>query len=190
MSQTMSSTPKKGRPQSLSVGVGPSSPSSPDLFNDSDVTPLPSPLPPLSSLPQPDPPRCIIAAGNTPSTPQLGQPRFVSNKTPTRAVDGTGTLTKEGDIPSEVSVTMRRTSCSRKNFGVQLCRYLFPPEVRATSNVSGSMNKQQLDTLKVAAIRRAIFALWPLKAGEEEKQEWRKVVVAIDEANRRLKRKK
>jgi hypothetical protein len=38
------------------------------------------------------------------------------------------------------------------------------------------------------AIKRTVFALWSLEPGEKEEKEWRQVVIAIDEANRRLNR--
>ena len=35
-----------------------------------------------------------------------------------------------------------------------------------------------------------VFALWSVGPSEKEEHEWRKVVIAIDEANRRLNRPK
>ena len=92
-------------------------------------------------------------------------------------------MTNEGEVPTELAVAMTRESCSRKNFGVNLCRHLFPADVRANSNVSGSWNKTKLDPIKMGAIRRAVFTMWSLEPSENEQAEWRKVVVAIDEAN-------
>ena len=72
---------------------------------------------------------------------------------------------------------------------------MFSSDVQATSNVSANVSKDKLymynvDPLKMGAIRRAVFTMWPLEPSEEEQTEWRKVVVAIDEANRCLKRSK
>ena len=102
--------------------------------------------------------------------------------------DGTVTLIDNRDIPTDIAGLIRRASCSRKNFGVKLCRALFTAQERANCNVSGSLSKRPLDRNKVDAIRRAVFALWSLEPAEEEPIEWRRVVVAIDEANRRLNR--
>ena len=96
--------------------------------------------------------------------------------------DGSVTLIDNRDIPTDVAGLIRRASCSRKNFGVKLCRALFTARERANCNVSGSLSKRQLDRNKVDAVRRAVFALWSLESAEEEPIEWRRVVIAIDEA--------
>ena len=179
---------------------------SPDLFDtdDDDIPPLPPPAPPLSSLPhfrlstttaKPTTPTTpsspagipqgfVLAAGDVPPTPRS----HTSILNPVTPFTGNGCLTNDGEVPMDLALSVRRSSCSRKNFGVNLCRHLFPPDVRSSSNVSG-IGKKQLDPLRIAAIRRAAFSLWPLTPGQEEKKEWRTVVVAIDEANRRLNRK-
>ena len=158
--------------------------------NDSDISPLAASFPalglqtPVHPHPPTTPHFVIASSGecevHTPTTPTPGPV----------LTDDTGTLTNEGEVPSELSSKLRRASCSRKNFGVNLCRYVFSSEVRATSNVSGSVSKDKLGPLKMGAIRRAVFTMWPLEPSEKEQTEWRKVVVTIDEANRRLKRSK
>ena len=56
--------------------------------------------------------------------------------------------------------------------------------------MNGARKKLQLDPHRVAAIKETVFDLYPLEAGETEKVEWAKAVLAIDEANRRLNRSK
>ena len=68
-------------------------------------------------------------------------------------------------------------------------RTIFDEDVRKVSNVNG-VKKQQLDPEKVAFIRRVAFAQFPLKGEPSEHKAWSTCVEAIDEANRRLNRKK
>ena len=97
--------------------------------------------------------------------------------------NGSVSLNKDDDIPTDVAVNIHR-SCSRKNFGVNIYQALFTANARATCNVSGSFGKGKLDPLKIDAIRRTVFALWSSEPSETETSAWRKVVIAIDEANR------
>ena len=59
-----------------------------------------------------------------------------------------------------------------------------------TSNVSGTRGKLQLDSAKVTFIKRVAFQQFPLKGEERAKKAWSDCIEAIDEANRRLNRKK
>ena len=127
--------------------------------------------------------------------PPLPPPSFLYNPTK-KAVKSKASHAEElisltdNKVPTMFAVRLRKTSCSRNNFGVNLIRGLFTEEVRATSNIAGKKNKAKLDEIVVKVVREAVFDFWPLEAGENEEQEWGNVVKAIDEANRRLKRTK
>ena len=69
-------------------------------------------------------------------------------------------------------------------------RNIFKEDVRKISNVNG-VKKQQLDPDKIAFVRRVAFEQFPVKGDLTEQQKaWSSCVEAIDEANRRLNRKK
>ena len=91
--------------------------------------------------------------------------------------------------PEYLAVT-RGKSCSRRNFAVNLVRYMFTTEEMARSNCSGTRGKARLEGERMAAVKRATFVLWPMASREEEKGEWGKCIYSIDEACRRLNRPK
>ena len=119
--------------------------------NDTNIPPLPTPLPPLHSTEHED-----VNPPPTQETTQFTTPASLP------ALETSG-LTTDGEVPTEVVVAIRRARGSRKNFGVKLCRHLFPTDVRATSNVPGSLNERKLDPKKMGAIRRAVFTMWSLE---------------------------
>lgn len=84
---------------------------------------------------------------------------------------------------------MKSKSSSRSNFATNLVRELFDENVRAHSNISGKMNKDQLDPVKINEIKQATFHMFPLGYGENKEMAWKKCHVAIDESCRRLRRK-
>lgn len=76
------------------------------------------------------------------------------------------------------------------NFAANLNRRLFTEEERATSNVRGKANKRMLDVKTVDYIKRVTFRLYPLESSEKDNTAWNACVIAVDEANRRLNKKK
>ncbi|XP_065893215.1 uncharacterized protein [Dysidea avara] len=78
------------------------------------------------------------------------------------------------------------TSCSRRNFSVNLVRRLFTVSVRCLSNVSGKGRKSQLNPQMIQYIRSLTFQFFPLQGYENERKEWAACVVSIDESCRRL----
>ena len=85
---------------------------------------------------------------------------------------------------------MKNESSSRKNFSANLVRQLFTEEERASSNVRGKGGKAQLNQAKIDVVKAKTFEMHPLELFENEKKAWGDCIKAIDEANRRLNRKK
>ena len=85
---------------------------------------------------------------------------------------------------------IKDSSSSRKNFAARLVRGYFPEEERARCNVRGRGGKGKLNSIKMDIVKRKVFDIWPLNPSETEKTAWAQCVCAIDEANRRLNRKK
>ena len=52
------------------------------------------------------------------------------------------------------------------------------------------LGKQKLDPAKIAFVHKETFRMFPLESKETLKSAWSQCVGAIDEANRRLNRKK
>ena len=67
---------------------------------------------------------------------------------------------------------MRMKSCSRKNFAANLVRAVYKDSERATSNVNGRNGKNQLDPIRMKAIKEAIFKIYPCSTGETIPTEW------------------
>ena len=85
---------------------------------------------------------------------------------------------------------VRSNSSSRANFAANLMRAMFTKETRISSNVAGKCGKRKLDPSKIASIKVATFNMWPCTPGETPDVCWKACVKAIDEANRRLVRRK
>ena len=81
-------------------------------------------------------------------------------------------------------------SCSRQNFAANLVRNLFSEEERRASNVAGKVGKIKLDMSRMASVQLAVMQLYPCEVGERPEIAWASCITAIDEANRRLKRKR
>ena len=94
------------------------------------------------------------------------------------------------EFDPEYLVVSRGKSCSRRNFAVNLVRYLFTPEEMAHSNCSGTRGKGRLEQERLAIVRRTTLTLWPVEDKLQEKGEWAKCIYSIDEACRRLNRPK
>jgi len=83
---------------------------------------------------------------------------------------------------------IKKRSSSRANFAANLVCEEFSERVRATSNVAEKCGKQQLDRIKIKEIQNAVFLMYPLEPGENQKLAWKKCHVAIDESCRGLNR--
>ncbi len=59
----------------------------------------------------------------------------------------------------------------------------------SSCNCSGKRGKNQLDLVRLAAVKKATFRMWPLK-DETEKNAWLDCTKSIDEACRRHNRPK
>ena len=94
------------------------------------------------------------------------------------------------EFDPEYLVVSRGKSCSRRNFAVNLVRYLFTPEEMAQCNCSGTRGKGKLEQERLAIVRRTTLTLWPVEDRMQEKGEWAKCIYSIDEACRRLNRPK
>ena len=83
-----------------------------------------------------------------------------------------------------------QTSPTRSNFATDLMRCFFTRETRISSNVAGKCGKRRLDPDVITAIKIATFNAYPCAAHEDKDACWKACIRAIDEANRRLYRKK
>ena len=113
------------------------------------------------------------------------QPRMPPATPPT--TPASSSIQHSDFLTAEDMISIRISSSSRRNFATNVNRQIFSEEERMTSNVSGTRGKLQL---KVAFIKRVAFQQFPLKAEERAKKAWSDCIEAIDEANRRLNRKK
>ena len=94
------------------------------------------------------------------------------------------------EFDPEYLVVSRGKSCSRRNFAVNLVRYLFTAEEMAQCNCSGTRGKSKLEQERLAIVRRTTLTLWPVDDRLQERVEWAKCIYSIDEACRRLNRPK
>ena len=127
-----------------------------------------------------------------PDVPQL-QPYTPTNATNVTIEQEIAALS----IKQQLSLTeddvmkMRSNSSSRRNLAVNIMRKIFTEEERSSSNVRGTLGKKKLDPHKIAIIKDLTFRAWPLESKElNQMAAWKICVTAIDEANRRLNRKK
>ena len=87
-------------------------------------------------------------------------------------------------------IVSRGKSCSRRNFAVNLVRYLFTAEEMAQSNCSGTRGKNRLDQERLGTVQQTTLTLWPVEDRVEQRAEWARCIYSIDEACRRLNRPK
>ena len=92
------------------------------------------------------------------------------------------------EFDPEYLLVTRGKSCSRRNFAVNLVRYLYTPEEMAQCNCSGTRGKAKLEQERLAVVRRTTLTLWPVEDLAQERSEWGKCIYSIDEACRRLNR--
>ena len=69
-------------------------------------------------------------------------------------------------------------------------RCFFTRETRISSNVAGKCGKRKLEPDVMTTIKIATFNSYPCAPGEDKDVCWKACIKAIDEANRRLYRKK
>ena len=142
--------------------------------------PKPPSQPPVSS--SQEPPITSIS-----STPVSAAP-LMSPQTSTKKTNGTDILPVP--IDSDTLVKLRHASSSRRNFAANVMRKIFGKAEREVSNVRGKLGKSQLDPAKIDYIQTVTFRMYPLDSTESSQSAWAACVNAIDEANRRLYRKK
>jgi len=85
---------------------------------------------------------------------------------------------------------VKSQSCSRANLATKLVKHQFTEEERKNSNVKGVLGKKKLDPKRLLKIKESIFQIWPCETGETQTGAWNQCCKAIDEAGRRLNRKK
>ena len=68
---------------------------------------------------------------------------------------------------------------SERNLAVQLVRKCFTKLERATSNCTG-IGKVQLSPTTIAAVKNAIYSIYPVKPAQTEKVAWREYKHSID----------
>ena len=99
-------------------------------------------------------------------------------------------LADSGNIHTDTLVKLRHTSSSRRNFAANIMRLMFTKPEREVSNVRGKLGKSQLDPERIDYIKMVTFRMFPLDSKESLQSAWAACINAIDEANRRLYRKK
>ena len=99
-------------------------------------------------------------------------------------------LPRSGILDSGQIRFIRSGSCSRRNFAAKLVVALFDEATRKRCNVSGKMGKCKLNLVLIQYVKSLAFQFYPLEYHENEKGEWAKCVVSIDEVNRRKKHAK
>ena len=153
-----------------------------------------SPLVPLS-LSVVNPATGIQYANSVPSSPVVTPARNIANVAPSRLIPNCGIvstsspetqLPQRGILDSDSISFIRSGSCSRRNFAAKLVVALFDEGTRKKCNVSGKMGKSKLNPVLIQYVKSLAFQFYPLEHNENEKGEWAKCVVSIDEINRRL----
>ena len=138
-------------------------------------------------------------ASSVPSSPVVSPSVNVANVTPSQPIpycvnletDTTSFLPKtqlprSGILDADQIKFVRSGSCSRRNFAAKLVVALFDEATRRRCNVSGKLGKSKLNPVLIQYVKSLTFQFYPLEHHENEKGEWAKCVVSIDEVNRRL----
>ena len=107
---------------------------------------------------------------------------------PTTPIDDVKENTEEFTFAFLMDV--KSQSCSRANLASKLVKHLFTKEERKNSNVKGVVGKSQLDPKRLIKIKESVFQIWPCETGETQSSAWNQCCKAIDEAGRRLNKKK
>ena len=81
-----------------------------------------------------------------------------------------------------------KTGCSSVgNFATKLLQDFFSKEQLVNRNCTGTRGKQILDPVKLGAVKKYVFKLYPAGGQGQADAQWRKCIVAIDEFLRRKK---
>ena len=147
--------------------------------------PKPPSQPPVSNSQEPL--TCITSISSTP----VSAAQLMSDCTPqTSAKTTNGTDILPVPIDADTLLKLRHASSSRRNFAANVMRKIFGKAEREVSNVRGKLGKSQLDPAKIDYIKTATFRMYLLDSKESSQSAWAACINAIDEANRRLYRKK
>jgi hypothetical protein len=76
---------------------------------------------------------------------------------------------------------------SEVNLAVQLVRKCFSRSERASSNCSG-IGKISLSPTRLAAVKEALYSIYPIRPGQKEEDVWKMYRRAIDSSCRQLNR--
>ena len=139
----------------------------------------------------------MMCAHRPSPSPQTQEPSTVCITPASSASAATRSVseTLAGDVmsipmDSDVLVKLRHASASLRNFSANVMRKVFSKAEREVSNVRGKLGKSQLDPEKIEYIKTVTFRMFPLDSKESSQAAWATCINAIDEANRRLYRKK
>ena len=85
-----------------------------------------------------------------------------------------------------------KKASSKANFAVQLVRRCYSRTERSTSNCSGDhrYRKRKLSPIRMEAVKKATFAVYPVKPGERREDAWKQYKIAIDTSCRQISRPK
>ena len=175
-------------------------PPQPPTHTHPSVTPTPYPPhthththPSLTPTPYPSQPptHTHLSVKQTPCTPQLPtnthpsvtQDTFEYNKV---FIDYNSTSSSVV-IKSEIVDECYKVANSQANFAVQLVRRCYSKTERATSNCAG-MGKKALSPRRLAAIKEAIYSIYPVRPGEKEEEIWKMYRRTIDSSCHQLNR--
>ena len=88
----------------------------------------------------------------------------------------------------EVIAETYKEANSQVNIAVQLVRKAYSRNERVRSNCSGKANKLLLSPRRLAAVKKAVHGIHPVRPGQKEKDAWRPYRLAIDSSCRQLNR--
>ena len=111
-------------------------------------------------------------------------PPRITQSTPCSQQDTSADYLSANDV-----LKIRALCATRRNFATCVMRTIFEEDVRKKSNVKG-VKKLQLDPNRIAFVQKVAFDQFPVKGEESEQKAWSSCIETIDEANRRLNRKK
>ncbi|KAJ8034494.1 hypothetical protein HOLleu_21357 [Holothuria leucospilota] len=96
---------------------------------------------------------------------------------------------REMPAPSTNSLSLILMECGhdRTQLARRLLENFFSTQERLSCNTSGTRGKRQLDTDKLAEVRRLIFSYAPVSSPQAESTEWKRLKTVMDLANRHLR---
>jgi hypothetical protein len=90
------------------------------------------------------------------------------------------------NIKEDVLTQCFKKATSKHNLTVQLAKRCFTKAERMTSNCSGQLNKKKLSPRRMAAIKKAVYKVYPVRPAESEDEAWKEFRRAIDCSSRQL----